>query len=259
MNRHLGRWFLGVWCALAAVAAGEEIVLRDGKKLTGTITGLEKGVYRLETEFGVALIKKEWIVRIDFSPAAGKETGAAKAAAEAVPSPLRTPPPPRPATIRERRLPGTRMEERVEGNTYVNESFRFELFKPPTWRVLDERASSIPSAVTALGTPDESTVLVVGSVLYEAPPSAYASVLDSALRQNYAEFAAGPEEQIQVAGRPAIRRSFRGVAGGHEWHGLVVNLANGAEHYGIIGITRDEAFQFKQGVLSKVMNSFRFR
>ena len=39
----------------------------------------------------------------------------------------------------------------------------------------------------------------------------------------------------------------------------MVNLADGPIHYGIIGLTRDEAFQFKEGVLAKVMNSFRFR
>jgi len=253
------RPLLGVMCALATLAAAEEIVLKDGRKLSGTITGVEKGSYRLETDFGIVLVKKEWIARIDFSPAAGKDTGAANSAAAPATPAARPAPPPPPPTIRERRLSGTRVEERVEGNTYINDSFRFELFKPPTWRVLEDRARSIPSAVAALGTPDETTMLVVGSVLYEAPPAAYTKVLDSALRQNYTEFATGPEQQVQIAGRPAIRRTFSGVAGGYEWHGLVVNLANGAEHYGIIGITRDESFQFKEGVISKIVNSFRFR
>ncbi len=65
--------------------------------------------------------------------------------------------------------------------------------------------------------------------------------------------------RVTVGGRPALRRSFRGVAGGQEWHGLVVNLAEGSLHYGIIGVTRDEAFQFKESVLAKIVNSFRFR
>lgn len=241
----LATGFLGMLCAVALIGAADEVILRDGKKLTGTITGVDRDVYRLETDFGTALIKKERIARIEFAPLEERRTGAEKPAS--------------PPTIRERRPQGGRVEERVEGNTYVNESFRFEMFKPPTWRVFEQAAQNIPSAVAVLGTPDETTLLVVGSVVYEAPPAAYANVLDNALRQTYSEFVAEPEVQIRVAGRTAIRRQFRGMAAGHEWHGMVVNLADGATHYGIIGVTRDEAFQFKEGVLAKMVNSFRFR
>ena len=138
------------------------------------------------------------------------------------------------------RPPGGTVQERIQGTTYVNESYRFQLFKPPTWRILEQAARSIPSAVTVLGTRDETTMLVVGSVLYEGPPSAYAEILVSALRMSYSEFVAKPEDRIRVAGRPAIRRRFSGMAAGHEWHGLVVNLTDGPAHYGLIGVTRHE-------------------
>ena len=110
-----------------------------------------------------------------------------------------------------------------------------------------------------LGTPDESTLLVVGSVLYQGPPATYAEILQSSLRQVYSDFETKPEDRIRVAGRVAIRRRFQGMAGGYEWHGLVVNLADGSAHYGIIGVTRDELFGFKASVLSKIVKSFRFR
>ena len=249
----LAEGLLGMLCAVAVIGAADEVILRDGKKLSGTITGVERDVYRLETDFGVALIKKDRIARIELGPLEEKGTAAEKSAPQPARASLA------PASIRERRPPGGRMEERVEGNTYVNESFRFEMFKPPPWRVFEHAAQNIPSAVAVLGTSDETTLLVVGSVVYEAPPAAYAKVLDSALRQTYSEFVAQPEEQIRVAGRTAIRRLFRGMAAGHEWHGMVVNLADGAVHYGIIGVTRDEAFQFKEGVLAKMVSSFRFR
>ena len=257
-------WCLTALWAVAPLAMAEEVILRDGRKLTGTIAGVERGVYRLETDFGVALIKKEWIERIQFSPSAKKEASAKKPPARketprpAV-RPARAPSPPPPPLIRERRSPGGRVQERIQGTTYINESYRFQLFRPPTWRILEQAARSIPSAVTVLGTPDESTMLVVGSVLYEGPPSAYAEILVSALRQSYSEFVFKPEERIRVAGRPAIRRRFSGMAAGHEWHGLVVNLADGPAHYGLIGVTRHELSGFKASVLSKMVKSFRFR
>ena len=52
-------WCLTALWAVAPLAMAEEVILRDGRKLTGTIAGVERGVYRLETDFGVALIKKE--------------------------------------------------------------------------------------------------------------------------------------------------------------------------------------------------------
>lgn len=245
-------------CAAATVRA-DEVILRDGRKLSGTITGIERGVCRLETDYGVVLVRQDRIARIEFTVAT--ETSSAAAANTAPPAPVRAapPPPPAPPVVRERRAPGGRVEEHTEGTTYVNDTFRFELFKPPTWKVLDYAVKGIPSAVAALGTPDEATVLVVGTVLYEGPPGEYARILEGALRKSYSDYAADAEEQSQIAGRPAIRRPFRGMAGGHQWYGQVVNLADGSVHFGIIGITRAENFEFKEGVIAKVVNSFRFR
>ena len=254
-------WCLAGLLAVAPLVMAEEVTLRDGRKLTGTIAGVESGVYRLETDFGVALIKKEWIAHIEFSGTAKGKAGREKLLAEkAVTAPpvRRRRPPPTPL-IRERRPPGGRIQERIEGTTYINETYRFQLFKPHSWRILEHAARNIPSAVTVLGTPDESTLLVVGSVLYQGPPATYAEILQSSLRQVYSDFETKPEDRVRVAGRVAIRRRFQGMAGGYEWHGLVVNLADGSAHYGIIGVTRHELFGFKASVLSKIVKSFRFR
>ena len=67
---------LVVLSAVAPLAMAEEVILRDGRKLTGTIAGVERGVCRLETDFGVALIKKEWTARIEFSGTAKKKAAA---------------------------------------------------------------------------------------------------------------------------------------------------------------------------------------
>ena len=147
-------WCLAALAAVAPLAMAEEVTLRDGRKLTGTIASVESGVYRLETDFGVALIKKEWIARIEFSGAVKKKAGrgaslAEKAAAAPPVRPRRPPPTP---LIRERRPPGGRIQERIEGTTYINETYRFQLFKPHSWRILEHAARNIPSAVTVLGT-----------------------------------------------------------------------------------------------------------
>ena len=133
------------------------------------------------------------------------------------------------------------------------------MYKPANWRTLPEMMGSIPNAVAVIGTEDESTLVIVGSVLYDAPPAAYAAVLDAALKKLYDNYEAKPAVQIDVSGLAAIRRTFSGAANDRPWHGMVVNLADGAVHYGIIAVTSDENYQFKSAVLNKIITSFKFR
>lgn len=59
--------------ALAGVAAatlGDDIILTDGRKITGTVVGMENGSFRVETDFGVALIRKDKVARIEVSKGA---------------------------------------------------------------------------------------------------------------------------------------------------------------------------------------------
>ena len=239
---------------------GDDIILTDGRKITGVVVGMEKDSFRVETDFGIALVRKDKILRIEVTP---KPASAAEkpAAPPAPPAPRPAPPPParKPATVQERKPPGGHIEEHVDSGTYFNDSFGFQMFKPPNWKVLADTARDIPSAVAALGTEDEATLLIVGSVHFEGPTSAYANVLGSALKKLYTDYESKPEEQIEVAGLPAIRHSFSGRADGREWHGIVVNLADGPIHYGIIGLTSEENYQFKGTVLTKMIASFKFR
>ena len=250
-----------LYLALSAPLPGDEIVLLDGKKISGTIVGMEKGSFRVETDFGVALVRKEKVARIEITPGRPAETSAGgtgrlpEAPAAGKPAPVAA----RSTTIQERRPPGGRIQEHVEGNTYINDTFGFEMFKPPTWKVLENAARSVPSAVAAMSTEDESTMLLVGSVLFDGPTSAYASVLDSSIKRLYGDYQRESEDQVMVAGRPAIRRSFHGLADGRAWYGTVVNLADGQVHYGIIAVTSEEAHQFKSSVMGKMIASFRFR
>jgi hypothetical protein len=239
----------------AAAPLFDDIVLTDGRKITGTVVGMENGSFRVETDFGVALIRKDKVARIEVSKGTAS-TPSKKPPEKAV---VKTPSPPKASTIQERRPPGGHMEEHVDGITYFNDSFGFQMYKPPNWKPLTETAATIPSAVVVLGTEDEATMMIVGTVLFDGPPSAYAAVLASSLKKVYSDFEMQPEEPVEVAGRPAIRRAFSGSAAGRAWHGMVVNLAEGQVHYGMIGMTSEENFLFKSTVLGKIVASFQLR
>src|SRR5208282_4782071 len=49
---------------LAAPARAEEIILKNGEKIVGTIVGYEKDMFRVETEYGIALVRKDKVASI---------------------------------------------------------------------------------------------------------------------------------------------------------------------------------------------------
>lgn len=57
----------GALLAACAPACAEELLLKNGQKIVGTIVGYEKDMFRVETEFGIALVRKDKVVSIQIS------------------------------------------------------------------------------------------------------------------------------------------------------------------------------------------------
>ena len=96
--------FLGARCPIGA----EEITLKDGQKIVGTIVGYEKDMFRVETDYGIALVRKDKVASIQVTkpestnpptpaPPATKTLGAKPARAATVPESAPAPAPPTPA------------------------------------------------------------------------------------------------------------------------------------------------------------------
>src|SRR5580698_3626537 len=51
--------------------------------------------------------------------------------------------------------------EEVQGKTYTNHVYGFRMYKAPSWQLIDN-ATELPNAIVAMGTQNESTLLVVG-------------------------------------------------------------------------------------------------
>ncbi|HTS69097.1 MAG TPA: hypothetical protein VMO17_08930 [Terriglobia bacterium] len=63
-----------------APAPGEEIILKDGQRIVGTIVGYEKDMFRVETDYGIALIRKDKVASIQVSKPEPANSPAAPAA-----------------------------------------------------------------------------------------------------------------------------------------------------------------------------------
>lgn len=261
--RYLERAFILVAAAglVSLPAASEEFHLKDGTKLVGTIVAYEKDSFRVETSFGIAIIYKDRIVRIVFPESAAKEAAekssgpAAKEGEAAKPAVARREAPPAPP-------PAPPLEEIVEtvtGTRYVNETYRFQMFKPPTWRSYPQLVRPQSALVAALGTPDENTLMLIGRETYGGDLNAYARLGENSLRRLYENYSAQGERRTSVAGLPAVEREFTGMAEGRYWTGLALYFARGRDYYTILGLTAaGETTNFQQALLRKVVDTLAF-
>ncbi len=75
-------WLLAIAALVcwAGAASAEEIILKDGQKIVGTIVGYENNMFRVETDYGVALVRKDKVasVQIAKSDDASAKAGAPK-------------------------------------------------------------------------------------------------------------------------------------------------------------------------------------
>ena len=185
------------------------------------------------------------------SPA--KATSTATTTAAATPVAAAAPPkPPAPEPIK----------EAVNGNLYTNETYRFHMYKPPDWDVIATAPKVLPGAITAMGTGDDMTYLLIGQEPVPAGKS-IASDMDTTekrLRDVMGNFRPLGEKQITVSGVAATEHRFRGSVDQHDWSGVVVLVPHGEKVFTIFGMTRadNDLVQIQENVISRAISSLQF-
>jgi hypothetical protein len=97
---HARLWVLAMAALVgwAGPATAEEIILKDGQKIVGTIVGYENNMFRLETDYGIALVRKDKVASIqmtksdDASGKAGAQKPSAMKPSAEKPAPVLTAP-----------------------------------------------------------------------------------------------------------------------------------------------------------------------
>lgn len=306
------------WLALALAlstspaARADEIKLKDGTKIVGTIVGFEENSFKVKTSYGFAVVQKDQVVSISISdsakkadtekksePAAEKPAPAAKPvnsyknykttasapsdpapvasaaspspavatpppAASPAPAPVKSAPPAAPPTVQPappaKPAPPESMRERVTGNLYLNETYGFQMYKPPTWQLVEGARSVLPGAITALGTSDETTYLLIGRQPIEKSFAADIEATDRHLRTTLDNYRALGEKKIVVSGAPAVERRFRVSVDQHDWSGVAVFFQHDAHLYTIFGMTAAESdlVQIQENVINRAISSIEF-
>jgi hypothetical protein len=287
-------------CAIAAHA--DELKLKDGSKVTGTIVGFEENSFKVKTSYGFAVVMKDQVVSITISDA-GKVPDATAAAAKTstkpeppkvaatpapatkqpasptpsttaaapntakltaasaptpasnapTPTPVSAPAPPKPAAP-------APMRETVVGTTYTNDTYGFQMYKPPAWKVIEGAPAILPGSITAMGTDDQTTYLLIGQ---DPAGKSLASDIDATerrLRDILENFRPIDDKRVTVAGLPAIERHFRGSVDQKDWSGVVVYFAKDKQVYTIFGMTLADTdlVQIQENVIARAISSLQF-
>jgi len=336
----------------AAAARTDEIKLKDGSKINGTIVGFEDNSFKVKTSYGFAVVQKDQVVSITVTDAAKKpesddakkpqpesakkpdgeavkkseaaatKTAVAAAAQPPAPKPEKierasatpttttatttTPPaktpepesgssadnsvveyphvdtptssaknsappaatasntsnaptsvaaaaPPKPAAPEP-------MREEVSGNLYTNDTYGFRMYKPPTWKLIEGARTILPGSITALGTDDQNTYLLIGQ-----EPSGKSLANDIAatelrLHSIMENFRPLGEKQVMISGVSATERHFRGSVDSRDWSGVVVYIPRGTRVYTIFGMTLADTdlVQIQENVISRTITSLQF-
>jgi hypothetical protein len=318
----------------------DDLKLKDGTTISGTIVGFEEHSFKVKTSYGFAVVQKDQVVSIvvsdaskataekspdsaekpkpasvndsapplpamagaatdsaaDPAPVAKSGTPSASVskpervarAAPPAPAPAKVakaaPPTPAPAVAPVAKAmlaaatPGSAasapaakadppkppapdpIRESVNGNTYTNETYRFHMYKPPTWDVIATAPSVMPGAITAMGTGDDTTYLLIGQ---EPAGKSIATDMDTTerrLRDVMENFRPLDAKQITISGAAATEHTFRGSVDSHDWSGVVVLVPRGAKLYTIFGMTRadNDLVQIQENVIARAISSLQF-
>jgi hypothetical protein len=299
----------------AGTARADEIRLKDGTKIIGTIVGFENDSFRVETSYGFALIQKDKVADISITvakkeseqkpkanaaappppattpsviPAVAKEPATPanaspgaiaagpmrapvntnapgssgekteiaapriKSVAAAEPAPPVAPPPPAP-------VPPVIRDE-IRGNQYVNLTYGFQMYRPPSWELVPAARKALPDAVAALGTNDQTTLLVIGREQAKDSLDAHSAATEKALKDVYENYRLISTRHVSVAGFPAVEQRSRGTADGRDWSVILLTLFKGNDAFTLLGMTYADSdlIQVQENVIVKSVNSLTF-
>ena len=162
------------------------------------------------------------------------------------------PPPPK------EEVPANR--EEIQGNLYINHEFGFKMYKAPSWQIIDGAGQNLPNAIVAMGTTNESTLLVVGREKTKAPLETAAQEVEKRLREVYDNYRLISQRKTVVGGQPAIEYHYRGMAEQHDWSGTLSVIAHESDYLTVLGMTfaDSDLIQIQENVISRSIASLDF-
>lgn len=165
-------------------------------------------------------------------------------------APAAAPPPP----------PKEENREEIQGNLYINHEFGFRMYKAPSWQIIDGAGQTLPNAIVAMGTPNESTLLVIGHEKTQESLEVTAQSMEKRLHDAYDNYRLISQRKTVVGGQPAMEYRYDGMADDHDWSGTLTVVAHGGEFLTALAMTYADTdlIQIQENVITRAIASLDF-
>jgi hypothetical protein len=152
------------------------------------------------------------------------------------------------------------MREEIQGNLYTNYTHSFKMYKAPSWALIEDARKALPNAIVALGTSNQSTLMVIGQEQTKLPLEPAAAAVEKRLREIYDNYRSISHRKTVVGGLPAMEYHYRGMADEHDWSGTLVVIVRGADVLTVLGMTYadNDLIQIQENVIARSIASLDF-
>ena len=152
------------------------------------------------------------------------------------------------------------VREEIQGNLYVNYTHGFKMYKAPSWNLIEEARSALPNAIVAMGTSNESTLMVVGEESTKEALEPAAAGVERRLHDVYSKYQRVSQRKTLVGGLPAVEYQYRGTADDHDWSGRLVVVARGKDVFTVLAMTYADSdlIQIQENVIARSIASLDF-
>jgi hypothetical protein len=152
------------------------------------------------------------------------------------------------------------IREDIQGNLYTNYTHGFKMYKAPSWALIEEARKSLPNAIVALGTYNQTTLMVIGQEQSKAALETAAATIEKRVSDIYDNYRRISQRKTVVGGLPAVEYHYRGLADGHDWSGTLVVISRGADVLTVLGMTYadNDLIQIQENVINRSIASLDF-
>jgi hypothetical protein len=150
--------------------------------------------------------------------------------------------------------------EEIQGNLYINHQFAFRMYKAPSWQIIDGAGQTLPNAIVAMGTSNESTLLVIGHEKSKDALEPTAQTVEKRLHDVYDNYRLISQRKTVIGGQPAIEYRYQGIADEHDWSGTLSVIAHDGEFLTVMGMTfaDTDLIQIQENVIARSIASLDF-
>ena len=171
--------FLLITVFVAPRLKAEELLLKDGTKITGKLIAVNDDTFQVKTAYGEIKVPRSDVVTISFPENQPKEA--------AMPE----------------------VEESLSGTSYSNKTGAFRVTIPSGWELAPEMRKAA-EVVAALKSADETLFFLVTPETFAGTLATYKVLAETQYKNKFSDYEKVSESDIEVDGHKGIRFVFQG-------------------------------------------------